>query len=58
MTGVFDKKQNFKDPFKENAEKVLDFQKRDANKMVEEAIQKTLSTTEIVKEKPPDLPSI
>jgi len=58
MTGVFDKKQNFKDPFKENAEKVLDFQKRDANKMVEEAIQKTLSTPEIVKEKPPDLPSI
>jgi hypothetical protein len=49
--GVFEqiqkKKSDFKDPFKENSERAAKAQQKSADQMVEEAIQKTMSTPQL-----------
>ena len=65
MGGVFDqiqdKKQDFKDPFKENSERITKTQKKAADAMVQEALEKTMSTPSLPEneaEKKPDIPEI
>ena len=56
--GVFDEmqKKDFKDPFKENAERIAQIQKKSADQVVEEAIAKTVPIPQPSEtEKPPDI---
>jgi hypothetical protein len=57
--GVFDEmqKKDFKDPFKENAERIAQVQKKSADQMVDEAMAKTV-TPPVEAEKPPEIPNI
>lgn len=57
--GVFDEmqKKDFKDPFKENLERIAQVQKKSADQMVEEAISKTVPSVPET-EKPPEIPNI
>jgi len=59
--GVFDdmQKKDFKDPFKENIERIAQIQKKNADQMVEEAMSKTIPFSPPSEaEKPPEIPNI